>query len=190
MFDIADALVSRGWAVDPLFLDPASVAALRDEVAAADGVAAFRPAGIGRGTGAAIRPDVRKDRILWLEPPHPLLERFEGLRVALNRSLFLGLRELECHFAIYPPAGFYRKHLDRHQSSDARVVSVVLYLNESWAEADGGLLRLYERDAPDRLAATVVPRAGTLACFMSDSIWHEVTETGRERLSVTGWFRR
>jgi SM-20-related protein len=67
---------------------------------------------------------------------------------------------------------------------------VVLYLNEAWTEADGGLLRLYERDAPDRLAATVLPRAGTLACFMSDTIWHEVTETGRERLSVTGWFRR
>jgi hypothetical protein len=81
MSDIADALVSRGWAVDPAFLDPASVTALRDEIAAADAAGAFRPAGIGRGTGAAIRPDVRGDRILWLEPPHPLLERFESWSV-------------------------------------------------------------------------------------------------------------
>lgn len=190
MSEISNSLVDHGFAITPNFLSPSEAATLRHELQAADQGSLFRPANIGRGSTTAQRTDIRGDRILWLEPPHPILTRFEALKQELNQTLFLGLRDLECHFAIYPPGGFYKKHLDRHQTSDARVVSLVLYLNESWSESDGGQLHLFTRNHADTLAAVVPPQAGTLACFMSGEIWHEVMPTNRERLSITGWLRR
>ena len=36
----------------------------------------------------------------------------------------------------------------------------------------------------------VLPVAGTLVCFLSDRFDHEVLPATRERLALTGWFRR
>ena len=96
------------------------------------------PAGVGPGTGHRVQADVRGDHIAWLEPPgatpaqRSCLERFETLRLALNRELQLGLLDFECHFAVYPPGAFYRRHLDRFATDDRRTLSCVLYLNDAW----------------------------------------------------------
>ena len=112
------------------------------------------------------------------------------LRGALNERLLLGLFSLEVHYALYPPGAFYRRHLDQFRgrafSSGDRVISCAIYLNEDWTPAEGGLLRIYDRE----LARDVLPVAGTLACFLSDRFEHEVLPATRERLSLTGWFRR
>ena len=34
------------------------------------------------------------------------------------------------------------------------------------------------------------PRGGTLACFLSETVPHEVLTSHRERYSLTAWFRR
>ncbi|MDX1466999.1 MAG: 2OG-Fe(II) oxygenase, partial [Halomonas sp.] len=34
------------------------------------------------------------------------------------------------------------------------------------------------------------PQAGTFACFLSDSVPHEVLPTRLPRSSIAGWFRR
>ena len=65
------------------------------------------------------------------------------------------------------------------------MLSVVLYLNEQWAEDDGGELRLFTEPTID-----VPPTGGKLVLFLSDSLEHQVLPTRRERLSLTGWFRR
>jgi SM-20-related protein len=70
------------------------------------------------------------------------------------------------------------------------VVSVVLYLNLDWGEADGGRLRLYLERAGEPPFEDVVPEGGTLAVFLSERFAHEVLPAARERLSLTGWFRR
>ena len=81
------------------------------------------------------------------------LERFETLRLELNRELQLGLLDFECHFAVYPPGAFYRRHLDRFATDDRRTLSCVLYLNDAWSAQDGGALRLHlGRRAPGRAA--------------------------------------
>ena len=36
----------------------------------------------------------------------------------------------------------------------------------------------------------MLPQAGTLALFLSGEMPHEVLPATRERLSLTGWFRR
>jgi SM-20-related protein len=190
---ICTAVAALGWAVVEHFAAAPLVDALRTEIRRRDAAGEFHRAGVGRGLERAEHPDIRGDRIAWLEesslvsPERMLWAALEAVRVDLNRTALLGLFSLEAHYAIYPPGAFYRRHCDRFRDDDARVLSWVLYLNDGWRAADGGALRIHvsENEARD-----VVPVAGTLACFLSDRFEHEVLPARRERLSLTGWFRR
>lgn len=187
---IGAGLASRGFAVVPDFYPAAGIAELVRVVHLRDGRGEFRPAATGAGTARAVRPHIRGDRIHWLagdgDPAElRLLAHLEALRVELNASCTLGLVDLECHYAIYPPGAGYVRHLDRSPAGVERVVSVVLYLNEGWTGDDGGELRLHTTPVVD-----VEPLAGTLVAFLSEEIEHEVRAARRERLSLTGWFRR
>jgi len=83
---------------------------------------------------------------------------------ALNRNFYLGIRDYECHYTEYPEGTFYKKHVDRHKSGSARVVSFVLYLNSDWKATDGGQLRIY---GEDECYEDILPEAGKLALFLS-----------------------
>ncbi|HZW71900.1 MAG TPA: 2OG-Fe(II) oxygenase [Caldimonas sp.] len=120
-------------------------------------------------------------------PERTLWTALDTLRVALNRHAFLGLLSLEAHYAIYPTGAFYARHRDRFRDDDARVLSWALYLNDGWTAADGGALRLHLNARQTR---DVLPEGGTFACFLSDSVEHEVLPSTRARLSIAGWFRR
>lgn len=191
-----ERIAEKGWAVEPEFLSGDDARALVSECREAWEVGAFRRAGVGRGAGLAIREDVRRDHVMWIEPglataaQAAWLNRLEELRLALNQGLFLGLFDYEGHFAVYPPGAFYRAHLDRHRQTEDRIVTVILYLNEDWQPGDGGELRLWttpgEKDGPFEL---IEPRFGTVVAFLAGEHWHEVLPARRERLSVTGWFR-
>jgi len=111
----------------------------------------------------------------------------DGLRLAMNRSLFLGLEDFESHFAMYPPGAFYLKHVDRFRDDDRRMVSAVIYLNDAWLPEHGGQLRMYLKGGVEY---DVVPTGGCLVVFLSGEVPHEVLPATRERLSLTGWFRR
>ena len=118
------------------------------------------------------------------------LGTLEEMRLVLNRGLFLGLVDFEGHFAVYPPGGFYKPHLDRHRDTQDRILSVILYLNPAWQAGDGGELRM--RTTPGERGGefiTVEPRMGTLVCFLAGDFWHEVLPAHKTRASVTGWFR-
>lgn len=188
---VLDGLAQSRYAVVHDALPPALLAALQSELAALYHAGRFYRAGIGRGQQAALNAEIRGDAICWLEPDMPAgqayLALMDDLRQQLNREFFLGLQEFEAHYAAYVPGSFYRRHVDRHQSSDARVVSSVFYLNRDWPLAAGGELKLY--DAEDRLLLTLPPLANTLVLFMSDDMPHEVLAANRERHSIAGWFR-
>ena len=115
------------------------------------------------------------------------LDLLDKLRECLNRELFLGLEDYECHFALYPPGSFYRRHLDRFRDDDRRTVTTVCYLNADWLPEHGGALRMALADDEE---LDVLPAAGTLVVFMSADFPHEVLPASRERLSLTGWYRR
>lgn len=192
--DITEQLADAGWCVMPGFVSEVEVAALREECLAAYDAGGFHAAGVGRGQ-AQIHSEVRGDRILWVDEAQAgpalraMLGRFEELRQAVNQSLFLGLFELELHFAVYPPGGGYQRHLDRFRDDDRRSLTVILYLNEpDWSEADGGLLRFWPQE--DAVPLDILPAGGTLVTFLSERFWHEVLPARRQRLSLTGWFRR
>lgn len=190
--NIIDDLVERGWSIQPGFVSQSLTMQLASECRARHAAGEMAPAGIGRGDGKLVNESIRSDSILWLEPGQSeacdlYLQAIDELRLTLNQELFLGLEDAECHFAVYSPGGYYQRHLDRFRDDDRRTVTVVLYLNDAdWCEEDGGALRMYlpegERD--------VLPLGGTLVCFMSDQIPHEVLPARRPRLALTGWIRR
>lgn len=192
---ILDALAERGWCARPDFLPAATVAELADQCRQRHAAGVFHRAGVGAGR-ARLHEEIRGDRVLWLEDddPHPAIQeyfrRMASLRAAVNQTLYMGLQDLECHLALYPPGAGYRRHLDRFAHDDRRALTVIVYLNPDWQPADGGQLRFWTD--PEGIAAPmdIQPRGGTLVSFLSDRFWHQVEPARRERLALTGWFRR
>lgn len=189
---IAESLTRADFVQIPGYLSPAEVGSLVSDFEQARARGEFSRAAVGRGGTREIRDEVRRDEILWLEPTRlsepqkRLWERLELLKNELNAGLFLGLWSLEGHYAQYPPGGFYERHVDRFRDDDKRTVSVVLYLNQAWAPGDGGELEIFHVDG----STLIEPRAGTLVCFMSDSVEHAVRPSKKDRRSFAGWFRR
>lgn len=173
---IVDGLITHGFAVEPGFVTPALVRAPRREVRVRDERGEFTEAGIGRHDNLQQNEQVRRDRTFWLD----------GSTLAQRRLL----SQLEAHFAIYPPGGFYRRHLDAFRGNNPRLVSAVVYLNPDWQSGHGRCLRLWQTPRAKTPLLDVEPRAGTLVCFLSEQIPHEVLPATVDRISIAGWFRR
>lgn len=189
---IIDDLAERGWSLQSSFLAPDLTLELAAECRTRETEGALAPAAIGRGGAMEVREGIRGDHIQWLEEGQSAvcdryLSLMDELRLSLNQTLFLGLEEFECHFALYPPGAFYKTHLDRFRDDDSRCVTVATYLNPNWQDGDGGALRMH---MPDGSKLDIPPRAGSLVIFLSGSFPHEVLVTQTDRLSLTGWFRR
>lgn len=192
LLPIVDDLAEQGWSQQNFFLPQALTLELAAECRKRYAQGELAPAAVGRGPAQEIREGIRSDRIQWIEPGESAacdcyLQLMDSLREALNRGLFMGLEDFECHFALYPPGGFYLRHVDRFRDDDRRMVSVVLYLNEDWLPEHGGQLRMY---LPAEREHDVEPVGGSLVTFLSGEVPHEVITANRERLSLTGWFRR
>ncbi len=178
--------------VIPDFLPADVVAALAVEVQQLWSTGQLRTASVGQGAANQVREDVRNDHIQWLDEANAspaqtqYWQAMNALRQSLNEELYLGLVSLEAHFAVYPPGAFYRRHLDRFTQSSERTLSCSFYLNTDWKPEEGGQLRLYV----DEGHTDVLPLAGTLAVFRSDTVYHEVLPATRTRMSLTGWFKR
>lgn len=217
---LIEDLAERGWAHARNALDAELVAALRAEAEMVDMAGDTHAGRIGRGAVETRREGVRRTRIAWLDGSSPAQRAFlngtEALRLQINRALFAGLFEFEAHFAVYPPGGFYARHLDAFRprpgaqvsaalgpkAGRSRVVSMVVFLNRSWSEADGGRLAIWP-DAPDgpdgrpNLAALdgvapiaeIAPEGAGLVLMMSETIPHEVRVSHASRYAIAGWFR-
>jgi SM-20-related protein len=189
---IVDAVQEHGWSEQDSFLPAELTRALALECAARAAAGALTPARVSQGAAQSLQPDIRGDRIQWLEAGQSdacdqYLAIMETLRVTLNRELFLGLDNYESHFAFYTPGASYARHRDRFRDDDSRTVSVIVYLNADWLPEHGGALRLH----PEGLSARdILPVAGRIGTFLSADMLHEVLPATRDRMSLTGWFRR
>lgn len=152
----------------------------------------FHQAGIGREQEHQLNQFVRRDRIHWLATNHEVAQFYfhwiAQLRQRINRELFLGLFDYECHYAHYPKGAFYKKHLDAFRGESNRRLSTILYLNPDWQPHDGGELVLYAADSQTVLES-VLPTFGTMVLFLSEEFPHEVLPSNRSRYSLTGWYR-
>ena len=212
-------LEMRGWAHAPNVLDLELVAALREEARALEAAGETHLGRVGRAQNETKALAIRKTHIAWLDGASTAQQRFmqgaEALRIEMNRRLFLGLFEFEAHFAVYPPGGFYARHMDAftlptasagaftgRRAERSRVVSLVAYLNKDWASADGGQLALWESaplgadgrpdmsqldDVPP--VAELEPQGGGLVLMLSETIPHEVRLSHATRYAIPGWFR-
>jgi SM-20-related protein len=192
---IASDLAARGWSCCDDFLVPEHVAELRAEADAVRERGEFRAAAVGAGGRRAVRRAIRGDEISWITPPFArplarLADDLEELRLALNGELTLGLFHLEFHFARYVAGRAYARHSDQLADSEARVLSWALYLNDDWRAEEGGALRLYTQARAHAPFLEFPPRGGRLMVFLTERFEHEVLAATRERLSITGWFRR
>ena len=184
-------LCLEGIAVRDRFLSVLEVRALVDCARVRRERGEFVEARIGADRSLQRRKEIRGDSICWLPEPRfapedELLGILEELRLQLNRDSFLGLFELELHYAAYPPGAAYARHVDQPQGRGQRRVSLVLYLNEQWTPSDGGHLRVF---ADGERYRDIEPVAGRLVLFLSERREHAVIPTRCPRLSLTGWFR-
>jgi SM-20-related protein len=191
---MAEDLGRNGYAVALRALSPSLTSALKSEAGLLAVDAGARDGGTGRGAATDRTSGVRRSRIKWIDGEtdgqRMFLAAAEQTRAAINQTAFLGLFEFECQFTLYPCGGFYGRHLDSFAGARNRIVSIVVYLNEGWATADGGQLDIW-RDRQDAapLVATVQPEAGTIVLMMSEDIPHEVRVAHRDRASIAGWWR-
>lgn len=189
--EVAADLRLRDWTT--LDIDPghALLVAAATEARAHQAIVRLRPASTGRDAGIRLA-GMRGDDTLWLDAPacggaaRDLLAALDGLREGLNRRLTLGLASVEAHFAHYPVGAGYARHVDGFRSDDARVLSLVLYLNRDWPADAGGALRLHLRDGPRDIA----PVQGRVVIFLSAYVEHEVMPATLPRYSVAAWFRQ
>jgi SM-20-related protein len=188
-----DALSHAGWFAQENFIPPALCQDLCVDLKMLQRQGSFQQAGIGRGPDHRPATHIRTDQTYWLDGRSPaqkaLLQQMDELRLLINRTLFMGLHDYEAHYASYQAGGFYKKHLDSFKGRRNRILSTVLYLTPAWREEDEGHLVIYDAQDQDRELARVLPAQGTLACFLSEEIPHEVLPPRRERISIAGWFR-
>jgi SM-20-related protein len=193
---IIEQLATRGWSLTPDYMGPQDTQALALEAERYYLDQEMFRAGVGRNLGYRVDRAVRSDYVRWLDPHCAdgvlggYFERLAALKAALNLDLFMGLFDLECHMAIYPPGARYARHLDAFQGGSLRTLSCILYLNADWSAGDGGQLRIYTQPEEETQFVEIPPLGGQLVTFLSDRFSHEVLPTRRRRISISGWFRR
>jgi SM-20-related protein len=193
--EIINDIALTGWSVTRNFLPEEAFNGLTEEINILWREGEFRKAGVGRGENLKLRPEIRTDHVHWLDPENlppsvkPYWDKIEILRNELNENLFLGLQSFEGHFAAYSPGSYYKKHLDQFKDVKYRIISCILYLNKLWDENSGGQLRIYEDETSERFT-DIYPHPNTFVCFRSDTVYHEVLPTTKQRYSLTGWLRR
>ncbi|MES9812843.1 MAG: 2OG-Fe(II) oxygenase [Candidatus Thiodiazotropha sp.] len=192
---IATSLAENGWCIYDNFLPTTITETLSEELLEYVQKGKLRQAGIGRGQRRCIDPEQRSDWIKWLEfdnaTPTQLvyLEAMNRLRLSLNRSLQLSIVDYECHLALYPAGGFYKKHSDQFKDQKTRLLTSILYLNQIWFSDFGGQLRLYTDPYNDNQYAEILPIAGRMVTFLSARFAHAVQPCNQNRLSITGFFK-
>lgn len=148
-------------------------------------LAEFRAAGVQSG----VISHIRSDHILWIDDQLPIaqhhLHALQQLSENLNQAFYLGIKEVEAHFACYNAGEFYALHRDNPQQKNDRVISTVFYLHENWQADWGGQLHLQDKQNDWHI---IEPQPNRLVIFQSDLL-HEVLLSKQQRLSITAWLR-
>lgn len=146
----------------------------------------FREAAIQNGRVS----NIRSDHILWINDDLKIAQHhihsLEAVSQQFNRTFYLGIQEVEAHFACYNAGEFYALHRDNPQGKNGRVISSVYYLHKEWQDDWGGELRLQDKND---IWHIIQPKPNRIALFQSDLL-HEVLLSKQQRLSITAWLRQ
>lgn len=185
-------ILNQGYGYSDDILSQPELQALTETFESRQQAGEFRPAAVGHQADRQILTEIRGDLICWLAEEALLpaeiayFHKIQALIAYFNRTCYLGLLDAEFHYAEYPTGTFYKRHLDRFRSHSRRKLSVICYLNQSWQPDEGGQLILYPAE---NQIESILPIAGRLVCFESDTLEHEVLPATRPRRSITGWLR-
>lgn len=181
--DKLDGFLQTGVAVIDDCFDKAALAALQQE----SGFIDYKEATLTHGERLA---DIRGDRIRWIDDNCPAgvayLKSIGELAQYFNRTLYVGIRRWEAHYAYYPAGFGYQWHSDNPAGRDERVISAVFYLNDDWADSDGGQISVIDKQNQHQL---LTPKANRLVLFDSN-LRHQVEITHRLRFSIATWMRK
>ncbi len=174
------------------FITPQLAQHLKSNILRLNAADKLHKAGVGSTAKLAHKPDIRKDKIFWLDQKNndehetAFLALIEDFITHLNMSCYTGITDYEFHYAIYEPGSFYKKHKDQFKDNSQRQFSMISYLNEGWEENDGGELVIYKASGQEKTS----PNQGKTVFFKSNELEHEVLETNKTRLSITGWLKK
>jgi SM-20-related protein len=191
---IVESIAATGCYLGPSLFDSDLVIALRARLILLHSRQRLLAAQVGRARTLSSTTELRGDSIAWLnqdalDPAEArAMTLINSLRLALNRALYIGAVDTECHYARYPIGAFYKTHFDRFGNHDLRVVSLVFYLNAHWRDHEGGELLIHHPES--KTIERVMPRSGTMVAFLSAQFPHEVLPATRPRLALSGWMRR
>jgi SM-20-related protein len=185
-----DTLAEKNWLAVDDFISAKQVELILEDIAFWQNEDAFKQAGVGKLNTHQIDASYRKDKIKWIDPEkcrpatNDFVNAISELMHQLNRAYYISLKDFECHYALYEPGDFYKRHSDQFNQKAHRIISMVLYLNTGWKKGDGGELVIYN----EHENITIEPLAGRLMLFKSETE-HEVLPTIKERYSITGWLK-
>lgn len=193
---VIDDLMAQQYSIVEDFFTPGEVQALRASLIAKYEEDQFKKSAIGNNANEKVIGAIRGDFILWLDADTAngaesrFFDRLNDFKDYLNRTCFMGINEMEFHYAVYPPGTFYKRHLDTFQNDSRRKLSMVCYLNdEDWKPEYGGELTIYATDNGAEKPINVYPVQGRMVVFESQVLEHEVKPVQKERLSITGWLK-
>lgn len=187
---IVGGIIEKGYAYIDELLNEQDYLLLKNRFLELQKEDEFEKSGIGKMLTYTVDIQVRGDFIRWIDtkdelaPTATLYHFINQLTQQLNRTCFLGIKDLESHYAYYPKGKGYKMHRDRFKTSPHRIVSFVFYLNDNWTDGQGGELVLYNEEK--QVIEKINPIANRLAVFLSETL-HEVRNCNSERKSITGW---
>ncbi len=149
-------------------------------------------AGVGNEKVMDTKQQMRGDKIYWMDKSHDnifeqqFLSHIENFIERLNSTCYTGINGYEFHYAVYGQGSGYKRHKDQFKNDSKRKFSLINYLNNNWAEDNGGQLVVYQNGEPKKIQ----PQSQTAVFFKSDEMEHEVTTANRSRMSITGWLKQ
>jgi hypothetical protein len=127
----------------------------------------------------------------WQALGHDFLSPVYRAAMSSLTGIDLSDAPLEVNVFHYPPGGSHGAHPDQRN----KIVTHVMYFNESWNDDDGGCLTILRSSDARDIAARVSPEVGNSAVLVrSDDSWHAVSQVARgcrlSRRSLTATFYR
>jgi SM-20-related protein len=127
----------------------------------------------------------------WRALANALLSPPYRTAMASLTGIDLSIAPLEVNVFHYPPGGSHGAHPDHRD----KIVTHVIYFNESWNDDDGGCLTILRSSDLRDVAMTVSPLVGNSAVLVrSDDSWHAVSHVSKNcrlsRRSLTATFYR
>ena len=190
---LVQGLIDNDYGCCNDFITPLTMTGLSANITRLSESGSMTAAGIGNAKEPHSNLLIRSDTVNWIESkstdPHEALylKKIGNFIKHLNTTCYTSIKGFECHYSNYGKGDFYKRHLDQFKNEKGRKYSIVLYLNEDWKDADGGMLSLYPKGGKQQ---DISPVGGRMVFFRSNEMEHEVqTSLTRERRSIAGWLK-